>query len=150
MKSHTERGERICRNVRSLKPVLPIIRHHHERWDGGGYPDRLAGEDIPLLARIIQLADIYDALTTKRPYKHAFSPAEALRIMQEEAAKGWRDPRLMKTFAELVPAFQNPDSMEWSELSLQALATSLDGYRKDRTHTAQNRLIEPVRMVSGL
>jgi putative two-component system response regulator len=68
MKSHAERGERICRNVRSLAPVLPIIRNHHERWDGSGYPDGLRGEDIPLLARIIQLTDIYDALTTARPY----------------------------------------------------------------------------------
>lgn len=141
MKSHTERGERICRNVRSLEPVLPIIRHHHERWDGGGYPDRLKGEDIPLLARIIQLADIYDALTTTRPYKHAFSPAEALSIMQEETANGWRDPRLMKIFADLVPVFQRPNTVELSELSLQALATSLDGYRKERPHTTARRVV---------
>jgi putative two-component system response regulator len=150
MRSHTERGERICRNVRSLESVLPIIRHHHERWDGGGYPDKLKGEDIPLLARIIQLADIYDALTTTRPYKQAFSPAEALRIMQQETANGWRDPRLMKIFAELVPMFQNPNAVELSELSLQALATSLDSYRKDRPDTARRRVVEPIRMVSGL
>ena len=69
MRSHPVRGEEICRPMRSLAPVLPIIRSHHERWDGSGYPDGLAGEDIPLLARILQVADIYDALTSERPYK---------------------------------------------------------------------------------
>src|SRR5579884_112980 len=81
MKSHPERGERICSNMRSLAPVLPIIRHHHEKWDGTGYPDGLKGEEIPLLARILQLADIYDALTTERTYKRALSSEEALRIV---------------------------------------------------------------------
>ena len=74
MRLHTIRGEEICSPMKSLKPVLPIIRSHHERWDGSGYPDGLAGEEIPLLARILQVADIYDALTTARPYKPAFSP----------------------------------------------------------------------------
>src|SRR6202000_1766019 len=73
MKSHAERGERICRHMRSLANVLPIIRHHHERWDGSGYPDGLKGEEIPLLARILQTADIYDALTTARRYKRVLS-----------------------------------------------------------------------------
>jgi putative two-component system response regulator len=150
MKSHTERGERICRKVRSLQPVLPIIRHHHERWDGGGYPDKLKGEDIPLLARIIQLADIYDALTTRRPYKEAFSPAAAISIMQQETANGWRDPVLMKTFAELAPMFESPNTADFSELSLQSLASSLDGYRKDHPQSAARRLVEPIRRVSGL
>ena len=78
MRSHPARGEDICRPMRSLGPVLPIIRGHHERWDGSGYPDGLAGEDIPLLARILQVADIYDALTTERPYKPALSPEECI------------------------------------------------------------------------
>src|SRR5581483_8996207 len=60
--------------MRSHPPVLPIIRSHHERWDGSGYPDGLAGEDIPLLARILQVSDIYDALTSERPYKPALTP----------------------------------------------------------------------------
>src|SRR5690349_6012443 len=69
MRSHTTRGEEICRHMRSLRPVLPLIRHHHERWDGSGYPDGLRGKQIPLEARVLQLADIYDALTSPRPYK---------------------------------------------------------------------------------
>jgi len=84
MRSHPVRGEEICRPMRSLAPVLPIIRSHHERWDGSGYPDGLAGDGIPLLARILQVADIYDALTSERPYKHALSPEEAFAVMEEE------------------------------------------------------------------
>lgn len=98
MRTHPTRGVEICRHLNSLQPVLPLIRHHHERWDGSGYPDGLSGEQIPLLARILQLADIYDALTSPRPYKQAFLPKQALRIMEEESARGWRDPDLMSQF----------------------------------------------------
>src|SRR5579872_3464177 len=91
MRTHTIRGEEICRHLRSLRPVLPVIRGHHERWDGSGYPDGLSGRQIPLLARVLQLADIYDALTSPRPYKPAFTPAEAIRILEEETERGWRD-----------------------------------------------------------
>src|ERR1035438_9036869 len=68
MRSHTVRGEEICGHLKSLSTVLPIIRHHHEKWDGSGYPDGLRGNQIPLLARVLQIADIYDALTSERPY----------------------------------------------------------------------------------
>lgn len=101
MRSHTTRGEEICRHLNSLQDVLPIIRHHHERWDGSGYPDGLAGEQIPLLARVLQAADIYDALTNARPYKLAFAPARALEIMREETERGWRDPEVMSVFFRL-------------------------------------------------
>ena len=101
MRLHTIRGEEICRPMKTLAPVLPIIRSHHERWDGTGYPDRLAGEDIPLLARVLQVADIYDALTTARPYKPAFTHQHAIEIMLEEARRGWRDPELVPLFAEI-------------------------------------------------
>ena len=102
MRSHTWKGEEICQPMRSLAPVLPIIRNHHEKWDGSGYPDALAGEQIPLLARILQLADIYDALTSRRSYKSAYSPEEAVAIMQKEASMGWRDPELLSVFCEMV------------------------------------------------
>jgi len=102
MRQHTIRGEEICRPMRSLAPVLPIIRSHHERWDGSGYPDGLRGEEIPLLARVLQVADIYDALTTARPYKPAFSRSHAIQIMLEEAQRGWRDPELIPLFAQAV------------------------------------------------
>jgi putative two-component system response regulator len=103
MRSHTVRGEEICRPMSSLAPVLPIIRSHHERWDGSGYPDNLAGTDIPLLARVMQLADIYDALTSPRPYKRAHSPAEALLLIEAETDRGWRDPELTALFIRLHP-----------------------------------------------
>lgn len=96
MRTHTVRGEEICRRIRTLTPVLPIIRNHHERWDGTGYPDGLGGEDIPLLARILQVADVFDALTSARPYKPALSPAEALNVLEAESRRGWRDPKLVE------------------------------------------------------
>ncbi len=98
MELHTIRGVEICKPMKTLSPVLPIIRSHHERWDGTGYPDRLAGEQIPLLARILQVVDIFDALTTKRSYKAAFTREQALEILKQEAAKGWRDPELVSLF----------------------------------------------------
>jgi cyclic di-GMP phosphodiesterase len=154
MKSHAERGERICRNMRSLAPVLPIIRSHHERWDGTGYPDGLKGEEIPLLARIMQLADIYDALTTTRPYKRALTPAEAVRIMREETEKGWRDPKLMQVFIDLLPFFSSPESAELSQISLQALAAAIDRYRRDperaSAEVADAAEDVPVATISGL
>lgn len=102
MRTHTLKGEEICRPMRTLAPVLPIIRSHHERWDGSGYPDGLRGEEIPLLARILQMADIYDALTTARPYKPALLHSEAICMMEDEVERGWRDPELVPLFGELV------------------------------------------------
>jgi putative nucleotidyltransferase with HDIG domain len=101
MQTHTTRGVEICRHLKSLALVVPIIRHHHERWDGSGYPDGLRGEEIPLLARLLQVADIYDALVSPRPYKAASTPAQAVRTIQEEAARGWRDPRVVDLFCKL-------------------------------------------------
>lgn len=164
MKTHAERGERICSRMRSLAPVLPIIRHHHERWDGSGYPDGLKGEQIPLLARILQLADIYDALTTARPYKRAFSPEEALAMIQQETAKGWRDPKLVETFSQLLPMFRTPGQTDVARLSLHALAASIEAFRKDPGHSPtrtspnqsspgqslENQTAERVKLVSGL
>jgi putative two-component system response regulator len=104
MRSHPVRGEEICQPMKSLWPVLPIIRNHHERWDGSGYPDGLAGEDIPLLARILQVADIYDALITERSYKPALSQEEAFALMDEEVRRGWRDPELVPLFVNTIQA----------------------------------------------
>jgi putative two-component system response regulator len=87
--------------------VLPIIRHHHEKLDGTGYPDGLRGEEIPLTARILQVTDIYDALVTDRPYRAALSHESAIEIMRNEAARGWWDSHLIDEF-ELLLAEQNP------------------------------------------
>jgi putative two-component system response regulator len=81
-----------------MRGVIPIIRHHHERWDGSGYPDHLQGDAIPYLAQVFQIIDIYDALTSERPYKKAFTPDEAITMMMEETNKGWRNPQLMEQF----------------------------------------------------
>lgn len=104
MRTHTIRGEEICRPIRTLSAVLPIIRSHHERWDGSGYPDGLRGEAIPLLARILQVADVFDALTSVRPYKPALSSAEALNVLDAEARRGWREPRLVALLHQLFEA----------------------------------------------
>ncbi len=109
MRSHPIRGEEICRPMQSLAPVLPIIRSHHERWDGSGYPDGLAGENIPLLARILQVADIYDALVTERPYKPALTPEEAFAVMEKEVRRGWRDPELVSLFASVIQTHPSAD-----------------------------------------
>ncbi|MBD2509178.1 MULTISPECIES: two-component system response regulator [unclassified Nostoc] len=106
MKQHVLIGEKICQPLRSMRGVIPIIRHHHERWDGSGYPDALKGDDIPYLAQVFQLIDIYDALSSERPYKIAYTTEEALSVMLEEANSGWRNPKLMQQFAQFIRCCQ--------------------------------------------
>jgi putative two-component system response regulator len=129
MRQHTIRGEEICRPMKTLAPVLPIIRSHHERWDGTGYPDRLAGEDIPLLARILQVADIYDALTTARPYKPAFTHQHAIEMMMEEARRGWRDPELVPLFAQVAERAADAGDAFWT--GSQGMQESLANMRRE-------------------
>jgi len=128
VKQHPIKGEEICSEMKSLRSVLPIIRSHHERWDGSGYPDELRGNQIPLVARILQISDIYDALTTARAYKPALPPAEALGILTEEAKRGWRDPELVEVFAELHRAgvIDKSRSMfpDWPGLASLSMQTS--------------------------
>ena len=102
MREHPVVGERICAPLKSFGLVLPIIRHHHERLDGSGYPDGLKGEQVPVTARVLQIVDVYDALTTTRPYRQALSTAEALEIMEAEVKKGWWDPAIFREFARLM------------------------------------------------
>lgn len=97
VKSHTLIGYNIARQARSLEPHLPGIRHHHERMDGKGYPDRLSGEAIEVEARILAVADVWDALTSHRPYRQALSPQEAYRQLQLESL----DPRAVQALWEL-------------------------------------------------
>jgi putative two-component system response regulator len=129
MRCHTVRGEEICRHLKSLCTVLPIIRHHHEKWDGSGYPDGLRGDQIPLLARVLQVADIYDALTSERPYKATYTAAEAIGIMRRETENGWRDPRIFLLFTRLhhflIPKVGGPGGTESSLLSMQQSLVSL-------------------------
>jgi putative two-component system response regulator len=102
MKGHVEIGVEICSPLRSLRPVLPLIRHHHERFNGSGYPDGLGGEKIPLLARIFQVVDVYDALTNDRCYRKALSRDEAIAIMADETSRGYWDPRIFEEFVEMI------------------------------------------------
>jgi putative two-component system response regulator len=102
MRLHPVIGERICSPLRSFRYVLPIIRHHHERFNGSGYPDGLEGEKIPVTARVLQLADVYDALTTERPYKRALTQDEAMATMEQEVQRGWWDPTLFAQFRQMM------------------------------------------------
>jgi putative two-component system response regulator len=102
MKQHPVVGERICSPLKSFRLVLPIIRHHHEKLDGSGYPDGLKGEQIPLTARIMQITDVYDALTTDRPYRATLPQDVALATMRDEARRGWWDTSLVEEFERLI------------------------------------------------
>ncbi len=102
MRTHTVIGEQICRPLRSFQSVLPIIRHHHERQDGSGYPDGLSGRDVPMLARVMQLADVFDALTTDRPYRAAMTRDQAFEQMQVEVDLGWWDADFYRVFVDMA------------------------------------------------
>jgi putative two-component system response regulator len=102
IREHSAVGERICAPLKSFRFVLPIIRHHHEKLDGSGYPDGLRGDAIPIAARVLQIVDVYDALTTDRPYKKAFSITDALQTMKDEVSQGWWDPHIFDQFERLV------------------------------------------------
>ena len=102
IKNHVLIGEEICKPMQNRRGIAQIIRHHHERWDGSGYPDGLIGESIPKLAQIFQILDIYEALTSHRPYKQPYSNQEALNIVTEEAEKGWRNVKLVQQFLSLI------------------------------------------------
>jgi len=100
MKQHTIVGDRLCGNLRALHRVRAIVRHHHERLDGSGYPDGLRGDEIPLVAQIIGIVDVYDAITTTRPYRPALAPEVALAELEKEVARGWRRADLVEAFAK--------------------------------------------------
>jgi cyclic di-GMP phosphodiesterase len=102
VKTHTTVGDSLCANLRSLQAVRPIVRHHHERRDGSGYPDRLHDDEIPLLAQIISIVDVYDAVTTRRAYQQSRTGDAAVGILRSEVEKGWRDHDLVEEFVTLI------------------------------------------------
>ena len=114
VKRHTTIGDRLCGNLRLLRMVRPIVRCHHERADGSGYPDGLAGEDIPLLAQIMGVVDVYDALTTDRPYRPALPTEDACATLEQEAERGWRRADLVREFTTLCRSgvLQRPETLE--------------------------------------
>jgi putative two-component system response regulator len=108
VKSHPLVGERICAPLRTLERSRPIIRSHHETLDGKGYPDGLRGSAVPLLAQVTAIADVYDALTSDRPYRCALTPANALDVLSDEATCGKRDRTLVMEFASIVSSQSLP------------------------------------------
>jgi cyclic di-GMP phosphodiesterase len=108
VKQHTVIGDRLCTNLRFLTRVRPVVRHHHERLDGSGYPDGLRGDAIPLVAQIMGVVDVYDALTTVRPYKDAWPIADALAELRDQVVRGWRRADLVESFAAAVDAGDVP------------------------------------------
>jgi HD-GYP domain-containing protein (c-di-GMP phosphodiesterase class II) len=101
MEQHAAAGAELLSSIEFPWDLLPIVRGHHERWDGSGYPDGLAGEEIPLSARIVCVADVFDALTTDRPYRRGFTRDEALMMMAAERGKTF-DPELFVRFERLM------------------------------------------------
>jgi putative two-component system response regulator len=102
MQLHTVIGDRLLRPIVSLQRVRPIVRYHHERLDGTGYPDGLRGNDIPLLAQMVSIVDVFDALTTERPYKSAYSFVRAFDELRWEAQSGWRRHDLVEEFIAAI------------------------------------------------
>jgi putative two-component system response regulator len=102
MKQHPITGENICKPLHSLRLVLPIIRHHHEHSDGSGYPDGLTREEIPVLPRVLQVVDVYDALRTARSYKPALTHEQAAQTMHEEARRGLWDVDLVAEYVSML------------------------------------------------
>jgi putative two-component system response regulator len=102
IQKHPVAGRDLLKNMRTLETAMPIVYHHHERFDGSGYPEGLVGDRIPLLARVASIADVYDALTTKRPYREALTRAQALEVMHSERDKGWHDPQLFDLFRGVI------------------------------------------------
>jgi putative two-component system response regulator len=111
LKQHVLLGEEICQPLKNKQGVIAIIRHHHERRDGSGYPDGLRGDDIPWLAQIFQILDIYHALTTERSYKKALNSQEAFNILKEETQKGWRNGYLVEQFSLFINNYQKGEHL---------------------------------------
>ncbi len=107
IRAHPGAGSDLVLGLRSMELVRPIMRHHHEKWDGSGYPDGLKGEAIPLGARIISVVDVFDALHTERPYKAALSRSEAVSTLIRETDLGYWDPRVVETFLEIFRHFKH-------------------------------------------
>lgn len=101
MQAHTTIGERLCGELRSLRAVRSIVRHHHERLDGTGYPDGLRGDDVPLTAQIVSVVDAYDAMTTTRPYRKALSESRACDELLRDADGGRLNPEIVRKFTEM-------------------------------------------------
>ncbi len=102
METHAGIGADLCMPMRTMERAVPIMRHHHERLDGSGYPDGLRGDEISLEVRVVTVVDIYDAISTRRPYREPSPPEAALRILREESQRQWWDSRVVGCLADMV------------------------------------------------
>jgi putative two-component system response regulator len=108
MKRHPVMGRDLLGHMRTMEDVMSIVYHHHEHVDGSGYPDGLAGDDVPLHARIVSIADVWDALTTTRAYRREWSVEEAAEVLRSETRRGWWDPHLVDVFLTRVIEDRGP------------------------------------------
>jgi len=113
IRQHPTIGAHLCSALRTMRSTVDIIRCHHEKWNGSGYPAGLSGEDIPYLARIFQIVDVYDALTSKRPYKKAFPLDDVIKILHQETKNGYWDPNIILVFINILE--NNPELLELSD-----------------------------------
>ena len=111
VKLHPAVGDRMIEGIPSLAPMRPIVRWHHEKLNGRGYPDRLEGDEIPLMVRIVTVCDIFDALTSSRSYRGAMPWQKAVDILREEVESGALDPKVVEAFADII-------NVEGTDLSL--------------------------------
>jgi HD-GYP domain-containing protein (c-di-GMP phosphodiesterase class II) len=102
MKLHGIIGQTICRPIKELAPALPLIRSHHEKLDGSGYPDALEGDAILPAVRVLSVTDVYDTLRCERAYRDAFTHEKAIEILHQEAERGWWDARIVDRLADLT------------------------------------------------
>lgn len=124
LKRHTVIGDRLCGDLRALSLVRPIVRSHHERLDGSGYPDGLKGDAVPLLAQIISIVDEYDAITTSRPYRQALPPERAFDELSKDVKKGLLNPDLVQIFLTLSPETIFDTAAEANRLAAEMASAS--------------------------
>lgn len=116
VKRHTIMGEDMCRPLASARGILPAIRNHHERWDGTGFPDGLVGEEIPFNARILSIADSFDAMVSKRPYREGRTASRVVEVFKEEKYAGQWDPHLVDHFIGMMELMETKETKGWLDL----------------------------------
>ncbi len=135
---HPVIGADIIRPIHMLHNIIPLVMYHHERWDGKGYPMGLKAEEIPIGARIISLADAYQALTSNRPYRKAYGKAEAIRIIRKESGSRF-DPRIVKVFLSIADDLTVPGEKRGNEGKKGPSAAKAPGRSKGRKRKRVSR-----------